>query len=275
MKTKNYIRTTLVVSILLMAAALAACTPTAVAAPQTQPIVEDVADTAVLAEPAVDMTTVDDQGNTSIDAGNLQSNLTIEGELTEDEISGLTFMREEEKLARDVYDALYGYWGLAIFQNIADSEQTHMDSVKVLLDAYGLADPTEGKNLGEFANQDLQDLYNTLVERGSQSISDALKVGAAIEEIDIIDLENHLAETENAAIITVYENLMKGSRNHLRSFVSTLFQQTGENYEPQYLTTDVYQSIVGSGIESGGNSGRNENSNGFGNGNGNGGGNRP
>ena len=164
-------------------------------------------------------------------------------------------MREEEKLARDVYLALYDLWGLAIFQNIANSEQSHTDAVKVLLDTYGLEDPAAGNDPGEFDNEDLQALYDQLVLQGSQSLSDALKVGAAIEEIDILDIEAYLAQADNADIRRVYENLMKGSRNHLRSFVSTLSRQTGETYQPQYLSMEIFLSIVNGAMESGGNRG--------------------
>lgn len=100
---------------------------------------------------------------------------------------GLTYVREEEKLARDVYLFLYDMWGLQVFQNIADSEQTHTDAVKTLLDAYGLTDPAAATQPGEFVNPDLQALYNQLTAQGSLSLADALKVGAAIEEIDILD----------------------------------------------------------------------------------------
>lgn len=67
--------------------------------------------------------------------------------------------------------------------------------------------------------------------QGSQSLADALKVGVAIEEIDILDLQTRLAQTDNADIELVYGNLLKGSHNHLRAFTSTLQRQTGEMYE--------------------------------------------
>ncbi len=113
-------------------------------------------------------------------------------ELTSDESAALLYMREEEKLAHDVYVTLFAQWNLPTFQNISRSEQTHTDAVKTLIDRYGLQDPASS-SVGVFTNPDLQALYNDLVARGSQSLAEALKVGAAIEEIDIRDLRKRLA----------------------------------------------------------------------------------
>jgi len=173
-------------------------------------------------------------------------------ELSAEEIEGILYMREEEKLARDVYLTLYEQWGLSIFQNIANSEQTHMDAIKTLIDRYGLDDPAAGNDVGEFTNPTLRSLYADLVATGSQSLADALRVGAAIEEIDILDLEKHVAQTDARDIQRVYESLTRGSRNHLRSFVATLEQQTGETYEPQYLDQEAYDDIVSAPLENGG-----------------------
>lgn len=164
--------------------------------------------------------------------------------LSDAEIEGLLYMREEEKLARDVYLMLYEKWGMRILQNISGSEQTHMDAVKALLDRYDLDDPAAGTDVGVFTNPTLQELYDQLVDEGSQSLADALRVGAAIEEIDILDLEERIAQTDNSDIQLVYENLMRGSRNHLRAFVSTLERQVGEIYQPQYLSQTTYDAIV-------------------------------
>ena len=57
-------------------------------------------------------------------------------ELSPVEIEGILFMREEEKLARDVYLKLYDRWELPIFRNIANSEATHMEAIKTLIDRY-------------------------------------------------------------------------------------------------------------------------------------------
>jgi hypothetical protein len=191
--------------------------------------------------------------------------------LSEEEQAGLLFMREEEKLARDVYYTLYEKWGLQIFSNIAQSEQTHTEAVRNLLEKYDVSDPVTNEDIGVFANSDLQTLYNDLVERGSASIEEALRVGALIEDLDINDLNQEIAKADNEDIILVYENLTRGSRNHLRSFVSQLTAR-GDTYTPEYITQAEYDEILSAATERGnmqsGNGAR-----GGGNGN-NGGGNR-
>ena len=204
---------------------------------------------------SADLIIVEEEGYTTIDEAALEealSEVAVDGlRETEAEAEGLLFMREEEKLARDVYLTLYEQWGLNIFQNIAFSEQSHTDAVKALLDKYSLEDPMKSDERGVFENPVLQALYDQLVAQGSQSLGEALKVGAAIEEIDILDLEEYIAQTDKDDIQRVYENLLKGSRNHLRSFVSTIQRQTGETYQPQYLSAEAYQAIVSSEIETG------------------------
>ena len=117
-----------------------------------------------------------------------------------------------------------------------------MDEIKVLLDRYALTDPA--LDAGQFTNPDLQALYTQLVAQGNLSLGDALKVGAAIEEIDIRDLQTRMSQTDNADIQQVYTNLMNGSYNHLKAFTSVLLTQTGETYQPQYLSAEQYQTII-------------------------------
>jgi hypothetical protein len=163
-------------------------------------------------------------------------------DLSPEEAAALLYMREEEKLARDVYNVLYEIWRQPTFTNIASSEQIHMDAIKLLLDRYTLEDPA--LEPGSFTDPDLQGLYDQLVAQGSLSLTDALKVGAAIEEIDILDLEERLARTDNADLQQVFNNLMMGSYNHLNAFVGVLSMQTGETYVPQYLSAETYNAIV-------------------------------
>ena len=159
------------------------------------------------------------------------------------EIDGLILMREEEKLARDVYQYLYKEWGMVIFQNISTSEQRHMDAVRILLDKYGLTDPAANNAPGIFTSQELQDLYDALIVIGSESQVAALEVGATIEDLDIYDLLKLLNETDNEDIKTAYQNLLKGSRNHLRSFIYQL-SLNGVEYEAQYLSDEEMEAII-------------------------------
>ena len=150
-------------------------------------------------------------------------------------------MAEEEKLAGDVYLALNEKWNLRVFDNIGKAERTHEAAVKTLLERYSLPDPTKGP--GEFSNETLQGLYDDLVSRGSASVKDALQVGAAIEEIDILDLEERMAQTDREDILLVYANLKRGSENHLRAFVNNL-QRQGFEYSPEYLSQEEYDGII-------------------------------
>ena len=168
--------------------------------------------------------------------------MTTESTLTETEISNLTLMREEEKLARDVYLYLAEMWNVKIFENIARAEQSHMDSVKVILDTYNISDPALSEQ-GEFADPVLQSLYDDLVNQGSVSLADALAAGALVEEVDIQDLYRTINETDNPDIIDMYTNLLNGSYKHLNAFTEQLAAQ-GVTYEPQILTTEIYNAIL-------------------------------
>ena len=138
--------------------------------------------------------------------------------LTSAESASLQYMREEEKLAHDVYVTLYAKWGLRIFNNISGAEQRHTDAIVTLLNRYGISDPAAGNPLGVFTNPDLQALYDKLIAQGSISTAEALKVGVLIEQTDIEELKTHIAETTKADILQVYNNLLGGSQNHLRAF---------------------------------------------------------
>jgi len=162
------------------------------------------------------------------------------------EKSDLLFMREEEKLARDVYLTLYETWGLPVFSNIASSEQSHMDAVLKLLRTYRLTDPAAGKAIGEFSNSDLQSLYGTLMEKGRLSALNALQVGGIIEETDMRDLVAAIERADNADLDSTYENLLCGSRNHLRAFASTIESMTRQPYTAQVIAQDEVDAIVSS-----------------------------
>lgn len=191
-------------------------------------------------------------------------------DLVLDESAGILRMREEEKMAHDVYVVLAQTSYLPIFDNIAASETNHYNAIGYLISSYKLTDSSTGVE-GSFNNGDLAALYEKLVAAGKVSLTEALKTGALIEETDIADLEKLMTATTNSALLQVYGKLLRGSRNHLRSFVSALstYQIT---YSPSILSTDAYNAIISSPMESGNGNG-NMNSNGNKNNNGKGKGN--
>ncbi|MCK5674550.1 MAG: DUF2202 domain-containing protein [Spirochaetales bacterium] len=198
--------------------------------------------------------------STGLMAGNWGSNFGGEmesilesvepGSLSNAEAEGILLMREEEKLARDVYLTLYDKWGLRTFTNIAGAESTHMDAMGVLLERYNLEDPIKSDTIGVFTNPEMQNLYDTLVAQGSESFNAALNVGATIEDLDIYDLERLIADTDNDDLKIVYQNLLKGSRNHMRAFDMQL-SRNGVDYQAQFMSDEGLALILNTDMERG------------------------
>ena len=155
----------------------------------------------------------------------------------------VTFLREEEKLARDVYLTLHKRWGLQIFENISQAEQRHLDRMGMLVRRYGLEDPVTDDTVGAFTNVELRGLYTQLVKRGSTSEIDALRVGASIEELDIRDIRLMRKHTSDPDALDAFAKLECGSRNHLRAFLRQLTAR-GVTFVPAYLSQDAVDAIV-------------------------------
>jgi hypothetical protein len=162
--------------------------------------------------------------------------------LTQQEKEDLLFLREEEKLARDVYLFSFDIYEDGIFNNIASSEQQHMDAVLALLNKYGLSDPASSE-IGVFKDQILQGLYNQLTTVSKESLLNALTVGATIEDLDINDISIFESGTTKADILNVYDILKCGSGNHLRSYSNRL-TLVGLDYSPEYLSLEAYNAII-------------------------------
>lgn len=177
------------------------------------------------------------------------SNTGTEEVLSAEEIAGLLYMREEEKLAHDVYVALFNVWGAQVFANIAESETEHTEAIRQLILSHGLPDPAATTAPGVFVNPGLQALYDQLVTMGQPSLNNALAVGCLIEEKDIQDINEKKALVEDEPdIVQVYEHLLCGSRNHLRAFNSNLLQQ-GVTYVPQVISQAEWDAIAYSAEE--------------------------
>ncbi len=167
----------------------------------------------------------------------------VNGEaLSQEEIENLQFLKEEEKLARDVYLFSYDLYSQKIFKNISNSEQSHMNSVTVILEEYSIEDLSLEER-GKFSNDMLQELYNDLTDLASKSLEDALIAGATIEDLDINDLNNLIINTTHEDIEDMYQKLNCGSRNHLRGFTSNL-DNLGVSYDSQFISLEEYDTII-------------------------------
>ncbi len=190
-------------------------------------------------------------------------------DLDTNEQAHLVFMREEEKLARDVYLKLGEmYPNSRIFGKIDDSEQKHTTAVKDMIEKYGMEDPNTNDNVGAFTGKDygeyFTEKYNLLVERASISELEALYVGAFIEELDMQDINqcpkviveadngiNDVSEcgkiyTDNKDVENLYSFLLDGSDSHLAAYVKNIEKQTGKGtYQAQVLSQEEVDEMLG------------------------------
>jgi hypothetical protein len=164
--------------------------------------------------------------------------------ISTEERQTLLFMREEEKLAHDVYVYAFEKYGLPIFQNIANSESSHVLSVLRVMETYQIQDPLSGStNLGEFTNPTLIKIYSDLIARVDLSLNESIKVGLFIEDLDISDLDNAIKETDKLNISSLYANLVCGSKNHMKAFYAQA-TTAGITYTPEFISQSEFESII-------------------------------
>jgi len=192
---------------------------------------------------------VSTDGTSSLIDDNLKSAMVETAAFDDNELAVLHSIKEEEKLARDVYTALYEKWGSQVFSRISGAESNHLNAVNYLLKSEGDSDTLIGAP-GIFTNPEVQLLYSELISKGSVSLAEAFATGALIEEMDIFDIQKSLAGVSNENILMVFENLTRGSRNHLRAFNRQL-TSIGLEYNPVYISADEFELIVNSPNEPG------------------------
>jgi hypothetical protein len=99
-----------------------------------------------------------------------------------------------------------------------------------------------------FVKQGLVSLFENLLTNGKLSALEALYVGAAIEEVDMLDLMQAIENTDSEDMRKMYENLLCGSRNHLRTYINQIAGQ-GISYEAQFLKQDEIDAIAGTHVK--------------------------
>ena len=164
-------------------------------------------------------------------------------------------MREEEKMARDIYRLLDEKWEQQVFAHISESETYHMSRMKTWVEKLELKDPVvqNQDKPGVFTDQTLQKLYNELKASGIQSKESAFRAGAKVEEVDILDLKRALTETSNPDLEATYKYLVRASENHLRAFVRNL-KAIDVDYKPVLMEQEMFDNIIktkGQGMQNG------------------------
>ena len=172
-----------------------------------------------------------------------------EGVLTQEEIDALIHMREEEKLARDIYTTLGKTTPSAVFENIPRSEQSHMDAFDQLLDRYEIPDPvTDESAIGVFTDPFFTSLFTELKEKGQQSDKDAFEVGAMVEDLNMANLIKYNKMTDKPDLKLAYDTLLAQSKNHMSAFVRQL-DSLGYSFEPEHISTEQLSIAVLEGKE--------------------------
>lgn len=166
-------------------------------------------------------------------------------QLSESESMGIIYISGDEKAAYDFYTIMSDKYKSAVFNNISQSEKTHMDKMSELAARFGINESELGFNNGAgiFSNKKHQSLYDEMILMGGYSVLDAYRAAARFEETDINDLRENLSKTSNEAIISTYQYLDEASQNHLRAFVRNM-KKEGMNYKPFILSQDDFDKIM-------------------------------
>ena len=161
--------------------------------------------------------------------------------LTQKVKESLAYMGNEERLAHDIYTVLYNYHndeGTQINQlaNIPKSEQKHVEIVQSVIQRYDLniseilivENPVRDQNVlfgdmpvGVYDIPAIQELYDSLYDKGIASKQAALEVGCMVEVLDVNDLDQAISQAKesNATdVVAAFNILRDGSYNHYWAF---------------------------------------------------------
>lgn len=191
----------------------------------------------------LDVISVSADGTTSFITTNLCPVFDSTVELTANEIEFLYAVREDEKLARDVYTYFFDKFELSPFSRIAKAEANHIAAVERLFYFYSITYPAVGP-AGEFKDGVRKAYYDNLIEKGVTAL-EAYKATAYLEEKDVADYTKVLETIQNPNVKMVIENLLKGSVNHLKASVRQIYALDG-TYTPAFLTQQRFDEIISS-----------------------------
>jgi len=169
-------------------------------------------------------------------------------DLTADEIEFIYAIREDEKVARDLYFSFFGTFGLKPFENIGKAEDNHIKATEKLFDYYEIDYPALSEN-GKFENAIRQKLFDSLLLKGTPEL-EAFKVMAMLEESNIVEYGEVLKTIANPNIKIVIENLARASANHFKAAIRQI-TALGGTYRPALMTQEQYRAVIATGFEKG------------------------
>lgn len=162
--------------------------------------------------------------------------------------STLAFNREEERMAQDLYAALAAQYDQARpMSMITRSETQHFDSIGTLLSTHDVADPSAGRPAGSYAFPELQALYDGWLAEGSTSLDAAYQVGVELEQRDISDLQQAIAQTNEPDVLAVYQRLLSASEHHLSAYERAAAGSTSTGSGPGSMAGRANGKRPGSG----------------------------
>ncbi|WP_456457319.1 DUF2202 domain-containing protein [Nitratifractor sp.] len=160
-------------------------------------------------------------------------NVVTEEGLSDEQKYALAYMWNEEKLAKDIYLALNELTPHQTLENIATrSEVRHEAAVEDLVQKYDInitnlenyeirysEEELRALEPGQYAVPEIQELYDALYAKGSQSLQDALEVGCMVEVTDVDDLDKYIEIAAGREdLIETFDFLRSGSYNHYWAF---------------------------------------------------------
>lgn len=196
----------------------------------------------------LDIIEVKSDGATTFSLAGVTPAFDSTADLTADEIEFIFAVREDEKVARDLYFSFFQKFGLKPFENIGKAEDNHIKATEKLFDYYEIDYPALSAN-GKFEDAIRQKLYDSLLLKGTPEL-EAFKVMAFLEESNIVEYGEVLKTIVNPNIKIVIENLAKASANHFKAAIRQI-TALGGTYAPALMTQEQYRAVIAIGFEQG------------------------
>lgn len=193
-------------------------------------------------ETSLSLLSVDAEGVSSMTRANVVPVLDATSPLTADEIEFLYAMREDEKLARDLYAYFWTRYPTAPqIQRISKAEESHIAAIETVLDYYEISYPAMSAP-GVFEDSTRQALYDELALK-SETMLEAFQTMAFVEDRDLFAYKMVQSQITNANLSLLIENMIKASTNHLKAAIRQIFVRDG-SYTSIYLSAEEYDAII-------------------------------